>query len=130
MARQVISPEELPDSEQFKYSQGIIQNGTFYASGQPAWDPNFEVQGDDIQSQTGKALENVGSLLDEIDKDHDDITKVTSYVVKPQERIEGVVSAWDEFFESPYPCHTMIGVDQLAIEGFLIELDVEVPIEE
>lgn len=129
MARQVISPEGLPDSEQFQYSQGIIENGTFYASGQPAWDADLEIQGDGIESQTRKALENVGILLGEIDKDHSDVTKVTSYVVKPQERIDDILSVWDEFFDSPYPCHTMIGVDQLAIEGFLIELDVEVPLE-
>lgn len=130
MERQVISPEGLPDSEQFKYSQGIIENGTFFASGQPAWDTNFEVQGDDIKTQTRKALENVGVLLDAIDKNYANITKVTSYVLKPQERIEDVVSVWDEFFDSPYPCHTMIGVDQLAIEGFLIELEIEVPVDE
>ncbi|WP_265111879.1 Rid family hydrolase [Halosolutus halophilus] len=69
-------------------------------------------------------------MLDEIDKDYTDIPKVMAYVVKPHDRLEDVISVWDEFFDSPYPCHTLIGVDQLALEGLLIEIDVEVPLEE
>ena len=130
MTREVINPEGLADSEQFGYSQAIIENGTLYASGQPAWDTDFEVRDNDIESQTRKALENVGVLLDEISKDHGDIAKVTSYVVKPHDRLEGLLSVWDDFFDSPYPAHTLVGVDQLAMEGFLVEFDIEVPLEE
>jgi 2-iminobutanoate/2-iminopropanoate deaminase len=128
MERQVINPEGLPDSEQFAYSQAIIANGTLYASGQPAWNTEFEIEGDDIESQTRKALENIGVLLDAIDKDYDDITKVTSYIVNPQDRLEVVITVWQEFFDAPYPCHTTIGVDQLAMDGFLIELEIEIPV--
>ena len=130
MTREVINPEGLPDSEQLGYSQAIIENGTLYASGQTAWDTDFEVRDNDIESQTRKALENVGVLLDEISKDHGDIAKVTSYVVKPHDRLEGLLSVWDDFFNSPYPAHTLVGVDQLAMEGFLVEFDIEVPLEE
>jgi enamine deaminase RidA (YjgF/YER057c/UK114 family) len=130
MTREVINPEGLADSEQFGYSQAIIENGTLYASGQTAWDTDFEVRDNDIESQTRKALENVGVLLDEISKDHGDIAKVTSYVVKPHDRLEGLLSVWDDFFDSPYPAHTLVGVDQLAMEGFLVEFDIEVPLEE
>jgi enamine deaminase RidA (YjgF/YER057c/UK114 family) len=130
MTREIINPEGLADSEQFGYSQAIIENGTLYASGQTAWDTDFEVRDNDIESQTRKALENVGVLLDEISKDHGDIAKVTSYVVKPHDRLEGLLSVWDDFFDSPYPAHTLVGVDQLAMEGFLVEFDIEVPLEE
>ena len=130
MTREVINSEGLADSEQFGYSQAIIENGTLYASGQTAWDTDFEVRDNDIESQTRKALENVGVLLDEISKDHGDIAKVTSYVVKPHDRLEGLLSVWDDFFDSPYPAHTLVGVDQLAMEGFLVEFDIEVPLEE
>ena len=130
MTREIINPEGLADSEQFGYSQAIIENGTLYASGQTAWDTDFEVRDNDIESQTRKALENVGVLLDEISKDHGDIAKVTSYVVKPHDRLEGLLSVWDDFFDSPYPAHTVVGVDQLAMEGFLVEFDIEVPLEE
>ena len=130
MTREIINPEGLADSEQFGYSQAIIENGTLYASGQTAWDTDFEVRDNDIESQTRKALENVGVLLDEISKDHGVIAKVTSYVVKPHDRLEGLLSVWDDFFDSPYPAHTLVGVDQLAMEGFLVEFDIEVPLEE
>ena len=130
MTREIINPEGLADSEQFGYSQAIIENGTLYASGQTAWDTDFEVRDNDIESQTRKALENAGVLLDEISKDHGDIAKVTSYVVKPHDRLEGLLSVWDDFFDSPYPAHTLVGVDQLAMEGFLVEFDIEVPLEE
>ena len=130
MTREIINPEGLADSEQFGYSQAIIENGPLSASGQTAWDTDFEVRDNDIESQTRKALENVGVLLDEISKDHGDIAKVTSYVVKPHDRLEGLLSVWDDFFDSPYPAHTLVGVDQLAMEGFLVEFDIEVPLEE
>lgn len=128
--RRVIDPDGLHDSEEFNYSQGIVENGTFYASGQVALDTSWEIQGDDIESQTRRAFENVGMLLDEVDRDYSDVTKVTSYVINPHEHLEGIVSVWDELFDAPYPCHTLIGVDQLALEGLLVEIEVEVPIEE
>lgn len=43
MARQVINPGGLYDSEQFKYGQGIVDSGTCYVSRQVALDAEVEV---------------------------------------------------------------------------------------
>jgi hypothetical protein len=34
---------------------------------------------------------------------------------------------WETFSE-PYPCHTVLGHEQLANEDYLVEIEVEVPL--
>ena len=130
MARQTINPDGLIDSTGIGYSQAIVENGTFYMSGQVGWDADFQLAGDDVQSQARQAFENVETLLSEVDADLSDVAKVTSHVVDPHDRLEAYLAVWDEVFETePYPCHTILGVDQLAQEGLLVEIEVEVPLE-
>lgn len=131
MAR-VISPDGLFDSTDYMYSQARVEGGTLYLSGQIGVDAELRVAGDDIESQTRKAFDNVGAVLDEIDKGFDDVAKVTSYVVDLAENVDGYRGPWGETFDEPYPCHTLIGVDQLSpiADGeLLVELEAEVPLD-
>lgn len=131
MSREVVNPDGLIDSTSIGYNQAIVEDGTFYMSGQVGWDEDFELAGDDIQSQTRKAFENIETLLEEVDRSLTDATKVTAHIVNPHDRNDGFFEVWDEMYpEPPYPCLTILGVDQLAQEGFLVEIEVEVPIEE
>lgn len=130
MAREVIRPDELFDATELDYTHAIVADGTLYMSGQIGADENGEVVGDDVSTQTRQAFENVGTILDEVERDFDDVVKITSYLVGPQDHYEEYKSAWREFFAEPYPCHTMLGVEQLARDDLLVELEVEVPIEE
>ncbi|MDY6764858.1 MAG: RidA family protein [Halobacteria archaeon] len=130
MTREVINPDGLIDSTETGYSQAIVEDGTFYMSGQVGWDENFNVVGEDMESQARKAFENIGVLLDEVDKDFEDIAKVTAHLVNPHDNLDEYLRVWNEFFDDePYPCHTILGVHQLALEDFLIEIEVEVPLE-
>jgi enamine deaminase RidA (YjgF/YER057c/UK114 family) len=130
MGRTVINPPELKDTKQFGYSHAIVEDGTLYVSGQVAMDADSNIVGDDIATQTRKALENVGHLLDAVDRDHSDIAKVRSYIVDVHDRGEEFHEVWMDFFEPPYPCHTMIGVDALAFPEYLVELEIEAPVAE
>ena len=131
MPREVVNPEGLIDSTRIGYTQAIVENGTFYMSGQVGWDESFELAGDDIRSQARKAFENVETLLEEVDRSLADATKVTAHIVNPHDRTDGFLEVWREVYpEPPYPCLTILGVHQLAQEGFLIELEAEVPVEE
>ena len=131
MSREVLNPDGLIDSTSIGYSQAIIQNGTLYTSGQVGWNEEFELAGDDIQSQTRKAFENVETLLAEAGKPLADVAKVTAHIVNPHDNLDGFFEVWNEVYsEQPYPCLTILGPQQLAQEGFLVELEVEVPMSE
>lgn len=128
MTRKTLAPEGLADAERIGYSHGVVADGTLYMSGQVGWDESFEVAGDDIESQTRQAFDNVETLLAAVDRDLDDVTKVTAHVVDPHERRDGFFEVWSEVYpEPPYPCLTILGPAQLARPDLLVELEVEVP---
>lgn len=127
MAREVINPEALSNAPQVGYSHAVVEDDTLYISGQVARDANGNVVGDDAEIQARQAFENVGVLLEAVDRTYEDIAKVTTYLVNLSEHSRGYHSVWMDIFEEPYPAHTMLGVDQLASPELLVELEVEVP---
>jgi 2-iminobutanoate/2-iminopropanoate deaminase len=130
MARTEVMPEGLYDSTERQYVHAVVADGTLYMSGQVATDRDGAVVGDDIETQTRRAFENVGEILDAVGADFDDVVKVTSYLVAIHDDYDGYKSAFAEFFDDPLPCHTMLGVADLASEDFLVELEVEVVLPE
>jgi len=131
MARQYLEPDGLIDASSIGYSHWIVADGTLYMSGQVGWDESFELAGDDVAAQTHKAFENVETLLEDVDRSLADVTKVTAHVVELQANREAFFEVWNDVFsEPPSPCLTLLGPQQLAQDGLLVELEVEVPIDE
>lgn len=152
MQDQIILPEELSDSTARLYTHARVANGTLYMSGQVGWSgrdedldaeiddadrPGVEYrEGDgvtaglDIRDQTRQAFANVEIILREVDKDLADIRKVTSYFTNIDRDFGGYKTVWGQLFDEPYPCHTAIGVDSLAAEDLLLEIEAEVPLED
>ena len=121
-----VQPDELIDSTRMHYSQAIVDGDDVYVSGQVGWDDNYEIAGDDIVSQAEQAFDNIEILLAEMDRELSDVKKVTTHLVDPPERLEEYQSVYnDTFDEEPYPCHTILGVESLAMEAFLVEIEVE-----
>lgn len=128
---QVIAPDGLFDSTEYAYSQARIEADTLYISGQVGVDEDLTVLGG-ITRQTRQAFDNLATILAEVDRDLDDIAKITAYVVDLADHIDGYRTAWQSVFDAPFPCHTLIGVDQLspiADAELIVELDVEVPLD-
>lgn len=124
-----INPPELKDAQSIGYNHARIDGGTFYMAGQVAMDADSAVVGDSMRAQARKAYENVGTLLDAIDKGYDDIAKVTTHIVDPAKHYyDGYKEVYWETFDEPYPCHTVLGHEQLANEEYLVEVEVEVPL--
>jgi len=121
-------PDGLYDSTERGYVHAVVADGTLHMSGQVATDADGNVVGEDIETQTRQAFENVGRLLEEVGADFEDVVKVTSYLVDVQGDYDGYKTAFGEFFDDPLPCHTMLGVADLADEAFLVELEVEAPL--
>ncbi|MFC7233454.1 RidA family protein [Saliphagus sp. GCM10025308] len=131
MARKQIAPDGLIDASSIGYSHGIVVDGTLFMSGQVGWNEEFELAGEDITSQTLEAFENVEILLEDIDRSLTDVTKVTAHVVELQTNRDAFFEVWNDVFaDPPYPCLTLLGPQQLAQDGLLVELEVEVPVED
>ncbi|RQH02484.1 RidA family protein [Natrarchaeobius oligotrophus] len=131
MERYAINPPELKDAREIGYNHGIVANGQLYSAGQVAMDETSEIIGDDVETQARKAYENVGILLETIDKGFEDVVKVTTHIIDPYEQyFNGYKEVYMETFDEPYPCHTVLGADQLAHEGYMLEIEVEVPLSE
>lgn len=130
MTREVINPDGLVDAPSIGYNHGILEDERLYMSGQVGWDENFEMAGEDIQSQTRKAFDNVETLLADVDVTLDDVRKVTAHIVDPPAHRDGFFEVWNEVYaEPPYPCLTILGPQELAQENFLVELEVEATVE-
>jgi 2-iminobutanoate/2-iminopropanoate deaminase len=130
MARRVIEPEGLADATQHHFSPAIVENGRLCVSGQVGTDSDGNYVGDDVESQARQAFENVETILECVDRELSDVVKVTSYVVDIREHYEAFHSVYrDAFPTEPFPCHTALGVESLASETPLVELEVEVPVD-
>lgn len=130
MSRTQVMPEGLYDSTERQYVHAVVADGTLYMSGQIATDADGTLVGADIETQTRQAFENVGHILEEAGAGFEDVVKVTSYLVEVQADYDGYKSVFAEFFDEQLPCHTMLGVAELALEGALVEIEVEVVLPE
>lgn len=126
MARRAFSPDELAETP---YNHVIVDGGNFYMAGQVPRDSDGNVVGEDLEAQTRKTFENIEVLLDEVDKDLDDVAKVTVYIMKELDSLEGYKTVYDEVFSEPYPCQTVIGTRPLGDSPVMIEIEAEVPME-
>ena len=123
----IIEPDGLIDTQRMHYSQAIVEDdGSLYTSGQVGWDEHFEVAGEDITTQARQVYENVEILLEDAGRELEDVRKVTSYLVDAPENLEAYLAVWEDVFDTePFPCHTILGVESLALEEFLLEVEVE-----
>ncbi|WP_164974792.1 RidA family protein [Halegenticoccus tardaugens] len=131
MVRRVIEPKNLADTTPHHFSPAIVADEAFYISGQVGTDEDGNYVGTDVESQTRQAFENVETVLQSVDRELEDIVKITSYIVDIRDHYEAFQSVYREVFSTePFPCHTAIGVESLASETPLVELEVEVPVDD
>lgn len=128
MQHTTVMPDELYDSTENLYTHAIVADGRLYMSGQVAIDETGGVSGDDIETQARLAFENVGSILTEVDLEFSDVVKVTSYLTDLRRDYDAFKAVYGEVFSDGYPCHTLLGVDELGKPDLLVELEVEAPL--
>lgn len=126
MAKQFINPEGLSKSP--AYSQAVSVGGgkTVYISGQVALDSAGEIVGkDDLSVQTEKVFENLKLVLEAVGATFNDIVKANYYVKNFQpEHLPIIREIRGRYLpkENP-PASTLVGVQFLAEEDFLIEVE-------
>jgi enamine deaminase RidA (YjgF/YER057c/UK114 family) len=110
-----------------RYSHVVIAKGekTIYIAGQVAADAAGNVVGKgDLAAQTDKALQNLKIALAAAGATFADVVKMTYFIVnlKPS-MMPPIRSVRDKYFPSDFPAGTAVGVQALAGEDYLIEIE-------
>lgn len=117
-----IQTNEAPDSIG-PFSQGVVDNGTAYVSGQGPIDPDTgEVVSEDVQEQTQQTLANVNAILQAVDASLSDVVKVTIFLTD-MDTYDAVNEVYAEHMSEPFPARSAIEVTDLPVD---IGVEIEV----
>ncbi len=129
MEKHFLNPLSLPNWEQ-SFSQLVTVRTdsikTIYLSGQVAYDQNNYLIGEgDLKAQAVQTFQNVARALAAAEATPADVVKMTIYLKNYTPADAPIVSeALQNVFFPPLPASTWIGVESLALEGLLIEVEV------
>ena len=129
MAKEFINPQALPNWEQFFTQVITVSAGparTVYISGQVAVDQDQNLIGEgDLAAQAMQAFRNLEIALAAGGATTADVVKINIYVkdYKPEDATPVSEALRRYFPHQQLPTSTWLGVQALAKEGFLIEVD-------
>lgn len=129
MDREFINPPALPNWEEV-FSQVVIIPGaaskTVYLSGQVSVDEQQNLIGEgDLKTQALRAFRNLEVALSAAGAKTTDVVKLNIYVkdYRPEDAVAVGEALRKHFPQKNLPASTWLGVQSLAKEGFLIEVD-------
>ncbi len=129
MDREFINPDTLPNWEQ-TFSQIVIvstdASKTVYLSGQVSVDEHQNLIGEgDLRAQALRAFQNLEVALAAAGAKMTDVVKLNIYVkdYKPEDAAPVGEALRRYFPQKNLPASTWLGVQSLAKEGFMIEVD-------
>ena len=104
------------------YSQGIIANGMFFASGQiPIIPETGMIQEGNIEVQAKRAIENVGEILKSAGTDFDKVVKTTCFLANMDD-FAAFNKVYEQYFVSK-PARSCVAVKTLP-KNVLCEVEV------
>ncbi|MDS0301155.1 Rid family detoxifying hydrolase [Halogeometricum sp. S1BR25-6] len=117
-----IHTDAAPDSIG-PFSQGIIDSGRIFVSGQGPVDPDSgEVVSEDIGEQTARTLENIAAVLEAGGSSLDSVVKTTVFVTD-MSNYDAINEVYAEYVTDPYPARSAVEVADLPID---IGVEIEV----
>jgi enamine deaminase RidA (YjgF/YER057c/UK114 family) len=129
MSKEFINPSTLPNWEQI-FSQIVIvsheTSKTVYLSGQVSMDEHQNLIGEgDLKAQALRAFQNLEVALAAAGAKVADVVKLNIYVkdYKPEDAVAISEALRKHFPQKNLPASTWLGVQSLAKEGFLVEVD-------
>ena len=120
------NPEGSPTPKNYHHVVSVEGGRTIYLAGQTAFDENRNiVGGDDLIAQTRQVLGNLKRNVEAAGASMSDMVKITTYVVDyDQQQLQDLAELLGEHFPTAHqPTNTLIGVDCLAVDGLLIEIE-------
>lgn len=126
VVKQRLNPPGL--SQPRGYSHVVTARGgkTVYVAGQVALDEKGDLVGKgDLKAQAQRVFENLRTALRAVGADFDDVVKLNTYVVGYRPEMLDTLRAVRGAFmgEVAVPASTLVGVQALAREGYLIEIE-------
>lgn len=126
VVKERLNPKGL--SQPRGYSHVVTTRGgkTVYVAGQVSLDEKGELVGKgDLKAQAQRVFENLRTALRAVGADFDDVVKLNTYVVGYRPDMLDTLRAVRGAFmgEVAVPASTLVGVQALAREGFLIEIE-------
>ena len=121
-----INPPGSPTPKNYHHVVSAEGGRTIYLAGQIAFDENRNiVGGDDIVAQTHQALTNLKRNVEAAGAGMADMVKITTYVVNyDQRQLQSIIDVIGEYFPPGHqPTNTLLGIDCLAVDGLLIEIE-------
>ncbi len=126
MAKEFLNPAGLANPGGFTNVVSAIGGKVIFIAGQVAFDTSLQIVGrGDLAAQTRKTCENLQVALAAAGASFADVVKLNVYVVDYRPEHRQVISAVRNQFvsrEHP-PASTLIGVQALAMDGLLIEIE-------
>jgi enamine deaminase RidA (YjgF/YER057c/UK114 family) len=129
VSKEFINPPDLPNWKQAFSQIVVVSNGaskTVYISGQVSVDKHKKLVGaGDLRAQANQAFKNLQSALQFAGATASDVVKLNIYVkdYKPADAPSISEAVRKCFPKGKLPTSTWLGVQSLAEEGFLIEVD-------
>jgi enamine deaminase RidA (YjgF/YER057c/UK114 family) len=126
------NPRELQQPRGYSHVVTARGGKTIYVAGQLAADVKGALVGrGDVNAQARQAYENLRVALRAVGADFEDVVKLNTYVVglKP-EMLDGLRGVRSSFMgELAVPASTLVGVQALAREGCLVEIEAVAVVE-
>ncbi len=105
------------------YTDAVLAGDYLFISGVAGVDEQLHLVGDgDVAVQFRRAMESMEQILAAGGATFSDIVKVTVYLKQVNDR-SLINPIRQEFFGDARPASTLIGVNEFAIEGMLVEID-------
>ena len=129
MIKEFINPPALPNWEHTFSQIVVVSHGstnTVYISGQVSVDENQNLVGEgDLKAQALRAFQNLEVALSAAKAKMTDVVKLNIYVknYEPENALPIIETLRRYFTAINLPASTWLGVQSLAKEGFLIEVD-------
>lgn len=112
------------------YSQAMVANGMVFCAGQIALDPaTNDLVGEDVQTQTGRALENLRAVLKAAGSDLQYVVRTTVFLSRFSD-FTAMNGVYEEYFgqvaparttvECGLPGHVLVQIDCIAIVPSLV----------
>jgi enamine deaminase RidA (YjgF/YER057c/UK114 family) len=125
--KQFINPKELSAPGSYTHVVTVNQGKLIFVSGQVALNKQGEVVGKgDLRAQATQVYENLKVALAAVGATFADVVKVNTYVVNYKPADAAIIREIRSKYNVPerLPASTLIGVQALAREDFLIEVEV------
>lgn len=125
MKRQIINPpgtEAMYD--RLHFAQATRVGDTIWVSGQTGIDPATMAPGDGMEAQARLAFAGVKSVLEAAGATMADIVELTTFHTDLRGDMRQFAKVKDEYLPDRFPSWTAVGVTQLAMPEFLVEIRV------